>query len=122
MVRRQILIVDGDVIHSERLKSNLEAENYIVDVVYNGIDAIMTLKRKWVDLIISSITLQGTMNGIQLLQEIKKYKDFSNIPVIIQTSKVNLEQNVYDIGATLFVAKPYNINDFIKKIKELLPD
>ncbi|MGD9552282.1 MAG: response regulator, partial [Candidatus Caldatribacteriota bacterium] len=71
MVRRQVLIVDGDVIHAERLKSNLEAENYIVDVVYNGIDAIMILKRKWVDLIISSITLQGTMNGIQLLQEIK---------------------------------------------------
>jgi DNA-binding response OmpR family regulator len=122
MVKRQILIVEGDVIHSERLKRNLEVENYNVDAIYNGIDAIMTLKRKWVDLIISSITLQGTMNGIQLLQEIKKHKDFSNIPVIIQTSKVNLEQNVYDIGATLFVAKPYDINDFIKKIKELLPD
>ena len=122
MVRRQVLIVDGDVIHAERLKSNLEAENYIVDVVYNGIDAIMILKRKWVDLIISSITLQGTMNGIQLLQEIKKHKDFSDIPVIIQTSKVNLEQNIYDIGATLFVAKPYDISDFIRKIKELLPD
>lgn len=122
MVKRQILIVEGDIIHSERLKRNLEAENYNVDVVYNGIDAIMTLKSKWVDLIISSITLQGSMNGIQLLQEIKKHKDFSNIPVIIQTSKVNLEQNIYDIGTTLFVAKPYDINDFIKKIKELLPD
>jgi len=88
MVKRQILIIEGDVIHSERLKSNLEVENYNVDVVYHGIDAIMILKRKWVDLIISSITLQGTMNGIQLLQEIKKHKDFSDIPVIIQTSKV----------------------------------
>ena len=122
MVKRQILIIEGDVIHSERLKSNLEVENYNVDVVYHGIDAIMILKRKWVDLIISSITLQGTMNGIQLLQELKKHKDFSNIPVIIQTSKVNLEKNIYDIGATLFVAKPYDINDFIKKIKKLLPD
>jgi len=26
------------------------------------------------------------------------------------------------MGATLFVAKPYDISDFIRKIKELLPD
>jgi len=87
MVKKQILIVGGDITYSERLKQNLEAEKFIVDVVYHGNDAIMILKRKWVDLIISSINLQGGMNGIQLLQEIKQHKDFQKIPVIIQTSR-----------------------------------
>ncbi len=122
MVKKHILIVDGDILKSERLKRNLELENFIVDVVHYGNDALTTLERKWVDLIISSITLQGTMNGIQLLQEIKKNKELSNIPVIIMTSKINLEKNVYDIGATLFVEKPYNVIEIIKKIKDVFTE
>ncbi|MFW6134727.1 MAG: response regulator, partial [Elusimicrobiota bacterium] len=106
MDKKQILIVDGDINHAERLKQNLETEKCIVDVVYHGKDAIMTLKRKWVDLIISSINLQGRMNGVQFLQEIKKHKDFKKIPVIIQTSKINMKEILYQMGAELFVTKP----------------
>ncbi len=120
MVKKQILIVDGDITHSERLKQNLETEKCIVDLVYHGNDAIMILKRKWVDLIISSINLQGGMNGVQFLQEIKKHKDFKKIPVIIQTSKINMKEIIYQMGAELFVAKPYQTTDFIKQVKEVL--
>jgi DNA-binding NtrC family response regulator len=120
MVKKQILIVGGDITYSERLKQNLEAEKFIVDVVYHGNDAIMILKRKWVDLIISSINLQGGMNGIQLLQEIKQHKDFQKIPVIIQTSKINMKEIVNRMGAKLFVTKPYQMTDFIKQVQEVL--
>lgn len=120
MSKKQILIVEGDIAHAERLKQNLETEECIVDVVYQGNDAIMTLKRKWVDLIVSSITLQGGMNGIQFLQEIKQNKDFQKIPVIVQTSKANMKETAYDLGVKLFVVKPYNITDFVKQIKEIL--
>ncbi len=120
MDKKQILIVDGDITHAERLKQNLETEKCIVDVVYHGNNAIMTLKRKWVDLIISSINLQGGMNGVQFLQEIKKHKDYKKIPVIIQTSKINMKEIIYQMGAELFVAKPYQTTDFIKQVKEVL--
>ena len=122
MVRRQILLVDGDVMLAERLKRQLELENYIVDVAYLGTDALATLERRWFDLIISSITLQGTMNGIQLLQEIKKQKEFSEIPTIIITSKINLAKTVCNLGTTLFVEKPYDVLELIKKVKDILPE
>ena len=120
MAKKQILLVEGDIANAERLKQNLEAEEYNVDVVYQGQEAIMLLNRKWVDLIISSITLQDGMNGIQFLQEIKNHQDFKKIPVIIQTGKVNMEKMVSHMGIKLFVAKPYNMPDFIQKIKEVL--
>jgi two-component system, chemotaxis family, sensor histidine kinase and response regulator PixL len=120
MVKKQILIVDGDITHSERLKRNLENEQYNVDAVYQGNEALMVLKRKWVDLIISSITLQGAMNGIQLLQELKEHQDFKKIPVIVQTSKANMEETINQLGAELFVSKPYQMNDFIKQVEILL--
>lgn len=118
MVKKQILIVDGDITHSERLKRNLENEKYNVDAVYHGNEALMVLKRKWVDLIISSITLQGGMNGIQLLRELKEHKDYKKIPIILQTSKINMEETAKNLGAKLFIVKPYNMNEFIKQIKE----
>lgn len=119
MEKKQILIVDGDIQHAERLKRNLELENYNVDVLYQGPEALLVLKRKWVDLIISSITLQGAMNGIQLLQELKKHKELSKIPVVIISSKINLEKTAYAMGVALFVVKPYDRLELFRKIKEL---
>jgi len=112
MVKKQILIVDGDITH--------ENEQYNVDAVYQGNEALMVLKRKWVDLIISSINLQGGMNGIQFLQELKKHKDYKEIPVIVQTSKVNMEETAKFLGAKLFVTKPYQMADFIKQVQKLI--
>jgi len=121
MAKKHILIVDGDILKAERLKRNLELENFIVDVVHYGHEALTILERKWVDLVISSITLQGTMNGIQLLQEIKKNKELAETPIIIMSSKINLEKNIYGIGATLFVEKPYDVIEIIQKIKDVFP-
>ncbi len=122
MAKKHILIVDGDIMKAERLKRNLEIEDYSVDVVHYGHEALVVLGRKWVDLVISSITLQGAMNGIQLLQEIKKNKELNETPIIIMSIKINLEKSIYDIGATLFVEKPYDVVEIIKKIKEIFPE
>jgi len=122
MSSKQILVLTGDITHCEKLKQNLEAEGYTVDIAYRGDVAINILKRKWVDLIITSITLQGGMNGIHFLQEIKKNKELQNIPVIVQTSKVNMEENIKGLGVNMFITKPYDMGDLIKKIKEILPD
>jgi DNA-binding NtrC family response regulator len=122
MIKKHILIVDGDITHSERLKRNLESANYIVKAVYQGNDALMTLKRQWIDLIISSITLQGTMNGIQLLQELKEHKDYKVIPVILQTSKINMGKIARNLGAVLFITKPYDIKEFLKQVEEIFQE
>ena len=120
MAKKQILIVDGDITFSERLKQNLIEQEYNVEVAHKGSDAIRVLEQKWVDLIISSIELQGGMNGIQLLREIKNHQSYHVIPVIIQTSKANMESIVNQLGARLFLAKPYAIPDLKKKIDEIL--
>ena len=122
MSSKQILVVTGDITHCEKLKQNLEAGGYTVDIAYRGDEAIDILKRKWVDLIITSITLQGGMNGIHFLQEIKKDKELQNIPVIFQNSKVNMEKSVKELVVNLFITKPYDMGDLIKKIKEILQD
>jgi len=67
-------------------------------------------------------TLQGIMNGIQLLQELKENEEYQKIPVIVQTSKINMDKIAKNLGASLFVTKPFEINDFIKKVKGILQE
>lgn len=119
MIKKQILLVEGDVTHAERLKQNLEVENYNVDIVHKGNEAFLTLKRKWIDLIISSITLQGGMNGVQLVQELKGHKDFNKIPVIIQTSKINMKEALNSLGIKFFLPKPYEMSELKNQIKDI---
>jgi DNA-binding response OmpR family regulator len=119
MVKKHILIVDGDITHSEMLKRNLETAGYNVEAVYQGNDALLILKRKWIDLIILSVTLQGIMSGIQLLQELKENTEYKTIPVIMQTSKINMKNIAKNLGTDLFIAKPYDIDEFLKKVEEI---
>ena len=120
MNKKQIFIVEGDRMLAERIKQNLEAEQYRVDVFYQGNNAILALKAKWVDLIITSITLQGSMNGIQFLQEIKKHGDFQKIPVIVQTSKINMKKMVDHFKVDFFITKPYQMFDLIEQVNNIL--
>jgi DNA-binding response OmpR family regulator len=119
MVKKHILIVDGDITHSEMLKRNLETAGYNAEAVYQGNDALLILKRKWIDLIILSVTLQGIMSGIQLLQELKENTEYKTIPVIMQTSKINMKNIAKNLGTDLFIAKPYDIDEFLKKVEEI---
>ena len=122
MVKKHILIVDGDITHSEMLKRNLETAGYNADAVYQGNDALLILKRQWIDLIILSITLQGIMSGIQLLQELKENTEYKTIPVIMQTSKINMKNIAKNLGADLFITKPYDIDEFLKQVGDIFQE
>jgi len=122
MVKKHILIVDGDITHSEMLKRNLETAGYNAEAVYQGNDALLILKRQWIDLIILSITLQGIMSGIQLLQELKENTEYKTIPVIMQTSKINMKNIAKNLGADLFITKPYDIDEFLKQVGDIFQE
>ncbi|MFW6148401.1 MAG: response regulator [Atribacterota bacterium] len=122
MVKKHILIVDGDITHSEMLKRNLETANYTVETVYQGNDALLVLRRKWIDLVILSVTLQGIMSGMQLLQELKEHKDYKTIPVIMQTSKINMGKIAKKLGVNLFVTKPYDIDEFLPQVEKIFQE
>ncbi|MDD4363552.1 MAG: CBS domain-containing protein, partial [Atribacterota bacterium] len=69
--------------------------------------------------IISTINLQGGMNGIQFLQEIKENNIFKKIPFIMISDKVNMEDTIKNLGVNLFVPKPYIIKDLLENIKDI---
>lgn len=119
MAQERILIVDGDIAFSEVVKDRLESLDYLVDYVSTGVEALDVLKNKWVDLIISSVVLRGDMNGYLLFKEIRKNKDYSNIPIIIQSGKPAMKTMFEYIGAEAFFIKPYSVEKFLEKVKSV---
>jgi len=120
MAQERILIVDGDIELSSLLRSRLEAVDYLVDCARNGNEAIDILKSEWVDLILMDVLLKGGLNGFQFFKKIKKKKEYADIPVIVQSSKVDMKKTFELLGAEGFFIKPYAIEVLLEEVKDIL--
>ena len=80
---KKILIVEDELISAKLLSNLLKNEKYkIVKIVKTGEEAIELAQKSKVDLILMDIRLQGKIDGIEAMLEIRK---FSKIPVIYIT-------------------------------------
>jgi len=120
MEASKILIVEGDMTLSEVLETRLGDQGYIIKIHRTGSKALEELRRHWVDLVIVSITLQGGMDGFGFLKEIKKDEELAKIPVLVSSSKPGMREVFEGLGIDGFFEKPFSMDDFQEKIKEVL--
>jgi len=120
MRQESILVVDGDITLSERLKTRLEAMDYIVYCACCANEALSILDAKWIDLVVLAVVLQDGMDGLQLFKEIKRKKDFSKLPIAIQSKKPAMKEAFVAMGAASFFIKPYSMDVFLGEIKDIL--
>ena len=88
----------------------------------NGVEALTTLDNmhRLPDLIFMDINMP-LMNGFECLLELKTNKHLHNIPVIIYSTSSTPSDvaRAYNLGACLYLEKPFNINEFETIIKKL---
>jgi len=114
-----IFVVDDDPIYHKLLEYNLNSENYNNIEIYKSGEECITNIQKMPDLIILDYEMEG-MNGLQTLQQIKKFN--KDIKVIVFSGQENKEiaDNTLKFGASNYVKKnefAYNkIKFIIKKI------
>lgn len=87
----------------------------------NGVKALELARDKMPDVIICDI-MMPQMNGFDLCRTIKSDLELSHIPVILLTSRSNLQnqETGYKMGADAFVAKPFDSKTMYKMISNLL--
>jgi CheY-like chemotaxis protein len=113
---KTILVVDDEQIIRSVIQRKLEATtSYRVLTCDDGLPALDIVRREHVDLVISDL-LMYSLNGIDLLREIKKHD--ARIPVIIITGYGTLDDAIEAIklGAEDFIKKPFDIADIILTI------
>lgn len=112
----KILLVEDDIKISSFLYKGLKEENYIVDVVYDGEEALYLIETNKYDLIILDVMIPS-LDGISLC---KKVRD-KNIgtPIIMLTAKSSIEDKVIGLneGANDYLTKPFSFDELIARIK-----
>jgi two-component system, chemotaxis family, sensor kinase CheA len=104
--QRVVLVVDDSRNTRDIEQSILELEGYTVLTAGDGIDALETLKSTRVDLVVTDINMPR-MDGLTLIENLRKDASFGDIPVIVVTSETDREMtdSVRNAGANAHITK-----------------
>ncbi len=119
MANQKIFLVEDDMNFGSVMKSYLEMNDYTVDWVNDGKDAVSTFQKGYYDLCILDVMLPH-VDGFTIGTEIKKLNP--NIPIIFLTAKTLKEDIIkgFSVGADDYVTKPFDSDVLIYKIKAIL--
>ncbi len=114
MAAEKILVVDDEQSMTQFLGIVLRKEGYSVTTVNNGKDALERTRAEDFDVVITDIKMPG-MDGIQLLQGIKKHDP--SLPVVIMTAYASQQSAIdaVNLGAFQYLIKNAK-NDEIKLV------
>jgi two-component system chemotaxis response regulator CheY len=110
-----IMVVDDSSIIRTAIKKTIDMTGIPVDrivVAEDGIDALEKLKDDWVDIIFCDIHMPK-MDGVQLVEELRKSVEFKNIPFVV-VSSIGSEAQIEELrakGITSFIRKPFKPED-----------
>ena len=115
---KKILIIEDDRNLLNELREFLENKGYEVASVDNFLKANDLAIEMRPDLVILDINLPG-ISGFDICREIKAK---SNIPVLMLTSRVGIEDEIrgLEIGADEYLAKPVDTRRLILRMEKLL--
>ncbi len=105
----RILIIEDDKAIVDVLKMILEHEGYEIDFAFNGPSGLDKFKKHEPDVVLLDIKMPR-MDGIEVLQEIKK---INTKPIVIMISgHGNIETAVQTtkLGAYDFISKPFDVD------------
>lgn len=116
---KKILVVEDEPSLIFTLKDTLEAENYIVEVVSDGKDAVETVQRFDPDLMLLDLMLPN-INGYDICKEVRDLK--YSFPIIMLTARDQEIDKVtgLNIGADDYMTKPFGVKELLARIKARL--
>jgi len=117
---KKILIIEDEKFLVEMYKVKLEKENFQVISAFSSEEAIEALREDIPDLILLDILLPRK-NGIIFLEEIKKIKLTSKIPIIVFSNYDDslTKERAKQLGAKDYLIKTeFTPKQLLEKIKE----
>lgn len=112
---KKVLIIDDSIVIREMVGMTLKQAGYQVEKAWDGQHAWEILQENSnYDLIFCDIQMPR-MNGLELLNRLKKDSSLSNIPVAMLTScdSEDIIKIVEQLGARAYQQKPYQVQDLL---------
>lgn len=115
----RLLLAEDELSLSKALVKILEKNNYSVDAVYNGQDAVEYLNTGIYDGVILDI-MMPKMDGIAVLKHLRGQG--KTLPVLLLTAKSEVDDKVngLDCGANDYLTKPFHSKELLARIRAML--
>ncbi|WP_019504576.1 hybrid sensor histidine kinase/response regulator [Pleurocapsa sp. PCC 7319] len=120
--RQTILVVDDSINVRRYLSVTLEKAGYKVQQAKDGQEAV--------DKLIDGLSVQGVvcdiemprLDGYGVLEELRDKTEFRELPIVMLTSRSNEKHRklAMNLGASAYFSKPYNEQELLQKIAELI--
>lgn len=116
---RRILIIEDDPGIGEMVKALLEFDGFEAILCEKPWKAVAKIQQYDPDLVILDLRLSG-VDGTEVCAHIKKDESSKNIPVIMMSALSDAENICERAGADDFIAKPFDMDNLLKKIERVL--
>ncbi|MGH2813496.1 MAG: response regulator [Actinomycetota bacterium] len=117
----RILIVDDDPAIRRLLNHSLELEGYLVATASDGEEALDQLPVVDPDVVVLDI-MMPRMNGLDVLERIRRDPDTADLPVILLTAK-SAKEDVWEgwqRGVDYYMTKPFDVEELLRFIEYVL--
>lgn len=114
----RLLLAEDEEELSEALTAVLRRNNYSVDAVYNGQDALDYAEGQEYDGIILDI-MMPKKSGLEVLRTLRAHKN--QVPVLLLTAKTQVDDRVegLDSGADDYLGKPFAIKELLARVRAM---
>lgn len=116
---QKVLVVDDEQSIVTLLKYNLETAGYIVEVAYDGEEALKKVEEEQPELIVLDVMLPKK-DGIEVCKSIRS--DKSLVPILMLTAKDDEFDRVLglELGADDYMTKPFSPREVVARVKAIL--
>lgn len=114
----RLLLAEDEKELSNALSAILRHNNYSVDAVYNGEDALNYLEAENYDVAILDV-MMPKMDGLTVLRRIREKGN--TIPVLVLTARAEVDDRVegLDCGADDYLAKPFAAKELLARLRSI---
>ncbi|MGN0305828.1 MAG: response regulator transcription factor [Lachnospiraceae bacterium] len=114
----RILLAEDELSMARAIARILEKNNYSVEIVQHGADALTYLETGNFDAAILDV-MMPQMDGITVLKRIREQKN--PIPIIMLTAKSEIDDKVLglDSGANDYLTKPFDSKELLARIRAM---
>lgn len=119
MENNKILVVDDDSGIGEMLKTLLEYYKYEVTVTPKPEETEKLIIEKQIDLVLLDMLISG-VNGTDVCARLRQNEETKDTPVLMMSALHDAGKKCREAGANDFIAKPFEMEDLIAKINEVL--
>ena len=115
----RILVIEDEAAILEQLKTQLEAEGYMVDCSSDGEDGLFNAREYPIDAAIVDLGLPK-LSGSEVIRTLRE--EGNSLPILVLTARGSWQDKVagLEAGADDYLTKPFHFEELIARLRALL--